>query len=292
MDNLAAVTGRSQVLGIIGNPVSHSLSPVIHNTLANRLGVPFIYVPFPVVPEKVQEAITGCFALGVWGCNVTAPYKQAVLPFLTHLDPVAERIGAVNTIHFTNDGSLGYNTDIEGVRRALLTQSVSLKGKSVLLLGAGGAAKACAVLAGEEHAAKLTVVNRTPEKAYALASQLGKWYPLLIEVLTQVDASSRYDIVFQTTTAGMEGNPAALPMDNLDFLQHAELVMDCIYAPWETLFLQKAKQLGLKTLNGFPMLFYQAAAAFEIWYGQAIDLAIQQEVLSQVLDYCKQSIKI
>ena len=165
------IDGYTRTCGLIGNPVEHTMSPAIHNTIAEATGQNLVYVPFHVPEGKVREAVEGAYALNLLGCNVTVPYKSAVIPWLRELDPLAERIGAVNTLVRTQNGFKGYNTDMPGLYRALASDGIALRGEHVIILGAGGVARAVAVMLADE-AEEILILNRTVEKAQAIADEV------------------------------------------------------------------------------------------------------------------------
>ncbi len=169
---MTVINGKTKVYGLIGNPVEHTLSPLIHNTLAEALGHNLAYVPFPVLVDGLGAAVRGAFGLGIGGMNVTVPYKNTVIPFLERTDAAAARMGAVNTLVREQSGYAGYNTDIEGLHRALISEDIRIAEADVLLLGAGGAARAAAFLCADQGAASLVILNRSKENADRLAAEV------------------------------------------------------------------------------------------------------------------------
>ena len=165
------IDGYTRVCGVMGNPVEHTMSPAIHNTLAEQLGENLAYVPFRVPAGAVGEAVRGAYALNLLGVNVTVPYKSEVIPFLKETDPLAETIGAVNTLVRTEGGFKGYNTDMPGLYRAMCEDSVKIEGEDVLILGAGGVARAVAILAVDKGVGRVCILNRTLEKARKIADE-------------------------------------------------------------------------------------------------------------------------
>ena len=168
------INGRTRTCGLIGNPVEHTLSPLIHNTLAQELSQNLVYVPFLVSGgvAELAQAVKGAHALNILGMNVTVPYKEAVLPFLEQIDELAAKIGAVNTLVRTQNGYKGYNTDMTGLQRAMYSEGISLQGESILLLGAGGAARAVAFLCAQCGAKKIYLLNRSLDKAEKVAAEV------------------------------------------------------------------------------------------------------------------------
>ena len=163
------IDGKTRICGLFGNPVEHTLSPVIHNTLAKRCGINMVYVPFLVDGDQVKQAVEGARALQLLGVNVTVPHKSAVIPYLAEIDREASLIGAVNTLVPAENGFKGYNTDLPGLYRALVSEGISLSGEEVILLGAGGAARAAAFLCALRGAERVYLLNRSLEKAQAVA---------------------------------------------------------------------------------------------------------------------------
>jgi shikimate dehydrogenase len=263
-----AINGKTRVCAIIGDPVEHSLSPVMHNTAFQKLGLNLVYVAFKVKKDGLKDAISGARSLGLQGLNVTMPHKNAVIKYLNETDSTAEAIGAVNTI-LNNQGKLvGYNTDGKGAMIALQENGVSAEETKMLLLGAGGAAKAIAFQAAQE-VEELVIVNRTSEKAEQLAKMLGNKFgnktrgrKLSAEVLKEELETT--DILVNATSVGMHPsvNHSPVPSD----LLHSDLcVMDIIYNPLETKLAKDAKAVGAEVVSGLEMLLYQGAVAFEIW---------------------------
>ena len=263
----SSVNGKSYVYGIIGNPISHSFSPTLQNTVAGILGINSIYVPFKVESGMVSQAVNGAFALGIKGMNVTVPHKKEVMPCLSDLDGLAEKIGAVNTLKLTENGYKGYNTDILGLFKCFETAGVSIRGKTAAVIGAGGAANAAVTLAAEKGAKKIYIANRTVENAEKLKDTVRKYYGADIEAipLGHIEKAGRPDIIIQATSVGMgDGRPVS-PVENDIIFENAEFAVDIIYTPWETKFLLDARKKGVKCVNGFDMLVYQGLASFEIW---------------------------
>lgn len=268
------VSGKTSVYGIIGNPVEKSFSPVLQNTIGREMGFNMVYVPFKVERGRVKTAVMGGQALGIKGFNVTVPHKIEVMDALCGIDSVAERIGAVNTIKLTEKGYVGYNTDIIGLRKCFEERNTSLKGKNVVLAGAGGAANSAAILAGEEGAAKLVIVNRTIEKAEELAERVRKNYNIEVKTcgysdITEIDNP---EIFIQTTSVGMGDGAGNTPVEKAEFFKNVNMVVDIIYTPWETRLMKEAAEMGAVTVNGFDMLFYQGLASFEIWNDIKVDI--------------------
>ena len=269
------INGATELYGIMGNPIAHSLSPAMHNGAFAALGLNKVYLPFAV--QDVALAVTGLRALGIKGASVTIPHKQAVIPYLDTIDPIAEKIGAVNTLLINDNTIHGANTDWLGANRAL-SEKISLKGASVLLLGAGGSARAIG-FGLLEAGASLTIASRTPEKGQALAKLLDcPWLPLAEA------AAAKGDVLINATSLGMAPQQELLPIAR-EALTNFGVVMDIVYAPLEPRLLQEAKQAGCQTIDGLAMLLYQGAAQFELWTGRQAPLEVMRQSLLNSLGY-------
>jgi shikimate dehydrogenase len=279
----ALVSGTTQVIGIIGDRVSHSLSPRLHNAAFAALELDYVYVPLPVRREDVGAAVLGLAALGFRGANVTIPHKAAVIPFLDEISEDARLADAVNTI--TVDGARlhGYNTDVEGVRGALVAVAGDgLGDEPALILGAGGAARAAA-LALARLGCRLTVVNRTPAAAERLAALVTAGVPgarcgwLALPDLTAGDVR-RQRVVVNATPLGMagEGKVPALLADNVTA---GQVVFDAVYASVLTDFLVTAQAAGAIVVDGLTMLLGQAAEAFSLWTGVPAPLEVMRDAV-------------
>jgi shikimate dehydrogenase len=262
------INGKTRVCAVIGDPVDHSLSPVMHNAAFQKLGLNLVYVAFKVTRNGLKDAISGARSLGLRGLNVTMPHKKAVMGYLDETDSTAEAIGAVNTI-LNNEGKLvGYNTDGKGAMIALQENGIYPEEKKMLLLGAGGAAKAIAFQAAQE-VEELVILNRTSEKATKLAELLYKKFgkkvkggALSAEVLKEEMKTT--DILVNATPVGMNPDVNTSPVPS-DLLRRDLCVMDILYNPLETKLVEDAKAVGAKVVLGLEMLLYQGAVSFEIW---------------------------
>lgn len=277
-----AIDGKTLVTGLIGNPVGHSFSPLIHNTISQKLGENMVYVPLPVENgEQLGDAIRGAYAMGFAGLNVTVPYKQAVIPFLKEIDPVAEAIGAVNTLVRTDGGYKGYNTDYKGLRRALEAEGVTIWNYDVVLVGAGGAARAAGFMCGEAGVKHLAILNRTQEKAEALAADIRRVFPKMEITCYPLSQPGRIPfekfLAIQCTKVGLYPNTQETPIQSPMFFRRAVLAYDCIYNPEETLFLRKVREHGHTGWGGTGMLLYQGVESHEYWTGKRIpDEAVKE----------------
>ena len=283
------VDQKTGVLGLIGYPLEHSLSPRLHNQAIVELGLNLVYLSFPLKPEQLEDGIRAIKALGLRGVNVTIPYKERVLPYLDQLDPLAAKLGAVNTI-VNNHGLLtGYNTDISGFCRMLEEDGgFRIRGKRALLLGAGGAARAVAFALCQQGIAALTIINRTADKARHLQKTLHGYYPevrLATAKLSRPELtawSDPLDLIVDTTPVGMAPQLEVEPVIPLEVIRQARLVADLVYNPPETGLLRAAAQVGVQGLNGMGMLLYQGIEAFKLWTGQEPELNSWRELVKSV----------
>lgn len=268
---MITINGKTKVYGIIGNPVSHSLSPAMHNSGFTTLGENRVYVPFHV--ENLAEAIAGIKELSIQGASVTIPHKEDIIPYLDRVDPVAHKIGAVNTLHVeVEDGKkllCGSNTDWIGANRALLEKTI-LKNKKVVLLGAGGSARAIG-FGLQEEGAQVVLCSRTESRGKALAKDLDcDWYSL--NALSALQG----DILVNATSVGMNEDKSPVPVE---ILQEYSVVMDIVYSPLHTRLIRLAKEAGCETVNGLEMLLFQGVAQFELWTGQPAPISVMREVV-------------
>ena len=255
------------IAGLLGWPVAHSRSPVIHNHWLAQHGIPGRYVLFPVPPEKLESAVGGIAALGLRGCNVTTPHKQAIFPLLDRVDDLARRIGAVNTVVVEKDGTLtGFNNDGNGFIQSLRDADPKWRPDSgpILVLGAGGAARAVVASLAAQGAREIRVANRTLDKAQEIADAVGA----VVKVLPWEAREAALDgiaLLANATSLGMTGKPTLeMPLDRLP---KSALVGDLIYIPPETPLLAAARVRGNITVNGLGLLLNQARPAFNAWFG-------------------------
>jgi len=277
------VSGKTKICAIIGDPVEHTMSPAMHNAAFQKMGLDYLYIPFRVAPEQLPQAVAGLKSLNVAGFNVTIPHKVAVMPLLDDLDPLAEKIGAVNTV-VNEDGKLrGYNTDAEGFYRVLLEQGFSLQGKNVVLLGAGGAARALAYILAEKGA-RLTILNRRQELDWAeniarfILDDLNKEVKVF-ELGNISKALPGADLLVNATSVGMSPADNASPVP-APLLEKVPVVFDIVYNPLKTRLLKEAAAAGAQTISGIDMLAWQGALSFEKWTGKSapVDLMRQEAV--------------
>ncbi len=263
------INGRTRTCGLIGDPVEHTLSPMIHNTLAGRLGHDLVYVPFPVERGRVAEAVAGAQALHILGLNVTVPYKSEVIACLKEIDPLARDIGAVNTLVQCDGGYKGYNTDMEGLYRAMQSEGIEIAGRDVILLGAGGAARAVAYLCAVKGASKVWLLNRTLEKAQKVADEVnGRVSGTVIRPLRTEEhvriPEGKY-LAIQGTSVGLAPNTEDAVIEDEAFYEKIHTGFDLIYNPWRTKFMRLVEAHGGRAYNGLKMLLYQGIIAYELW---------------------------
>ncbi len=269
------LTGHTRIVGVIGDPVAHSRSPQMHNAAFAKAGLDYVYVPFHVRPDDLAAAIAGFKAINVVGINVTLPHKQAVIRFLTSISREAELIGAVNTLTFADGNIHGDNTDAPGVLQALDEDgntSGTPVGEKVVVLGAGGAARAVVVALALRGVAAITIANRTVEKAVSLATEMDQKTGVSMRGMGLTDER----LPLSVRESKLLVNTATISMDvthplliSADWLQPNTIVYDIVYTPPVTPLMQAATERGCQTLGGIGMLVHQGAIAFEKWTGVA-----------------------
>lgn len=286
--NNAPITGKTSIVGLIGWPTGHSVSPIMHNAAFDALELDWRYVPLPVSTEPVEriaEAVAGLRALGLRGANVTVPHKQAVMPYLDQLTEAASVIGAVNTIIVQPDGCLlGDNTDAPGFIADLRDNGVDPQGKRVLLLGAGGSARAVVYGLATAGATAITIANRTLDRATELAATLQPRVPdcpLQTCALPDglADVAHDCDLIVNCTSLGMTPNVDELPwVEDLPF-QSNQAVYDLVYNPRQTRLLAHAARDGAQSIGGIGMLVWQGAIAFERWTGITPPIDVMRQAI-------------
>ena len=298
------VDGKTQVLGVIGDPIEHTFSPAMHNAGLNELGLNYIYLPFHVKEDMLGECIQGAKAMGIKGLNVTIPHKSNVIKHLDDIDSVASMIGAVNTIQFIYDednGSSnqdneinvrtkGFNTDGYGCVRAI-EEKTSIKDKKVSITGAGGAARAVAFQIANSGIDELSILNRNLSKAQSLANDL-KINLESIGIDISINAYdleelkrelSDSDIFIDTTPIGMYPNVDDKPVASADMLHEDLLVNDIVYTPMKTSLIREAELANAEVVYGYKMLLYQGIRSFEIWLGREAPVEVMEKALLDVL---------
>ncbi|MCI1591825.1 shikimate dehydrogenase [Heyndrickxia oleronia] len=274
----------ANIYGVIGDPIAHSLSPLMHTDAFRSLNLDHCYFPFHVTSNHLEEAVKGMKVLGIAGFNVTIPHKTNIIPLLDQIDPLAKAIGAVNTVVRENDSFVGYNSDGLGFIRSLKEEwKRELEKEKVLIIGAGGAAKAIFYSLVHDGVQAIDICNRTTKRAKQLVESCP--YPSETNILTMDEAEKTldsYSLIVQTTSIGMSPNMNETPLSIHNILPNTHVV-DIIYNPFETALLKAAKEKGASTSNGLGMFIYQGAIAFEKWTGKVPDVRrMKQIVINQL----------
>jgi shikimate dehydrogenase len=276
---MMVISGKTRVCGVIGDPIEHTLSPAIHNAAFNHLKLDFVFLAFRVKTADLENAVRGMRSLGIHGLNVTMPHKSTVISYLDEVDPTVQFLGSANTILNKNGRLSGFNTDGVGAFKALRENGTELSEKKVLLLGAGGAAKAIA-FALAEKAGELAILNRAAEKAAVLADSLNRMSGKKIvgDALSPSAVQKNLqdaDILVNATSVGMHPN-VNQSLVAPQWLRSDLTVMDIVYKPVETKLAKDAKAAGAKVISGVEMLIYQGAASFEIWTGCSAPIEVMR----------------
>ena len=271
------ISGKTKVLGLLGWPVEHSLSPAMHNAAFKHLGLDCCYLTFPVKPELLKDAVKAVRALDLTGVNVTVPHKEKVIPFLDKVDKEAAFIGAVNTIVNQGDKLTGYNTDGRGFMRSLSEARISVKNKNVLIVGAGGASRAIGYYLCQS-ASKLFLYDIDIKKAGKLIGALKKINNNVFPA-GNINNLDQYDVIINATPLGLKKGDS-LPV-NVNLLKPKHVVCDLIYK--STPLLQRASRKGCRTLNGLGMLLWQGVFAFELWTGKKPPVEVMRKALTKNL---------
>lgn len=283
------IGGRTKTCGLIGYPVEHTLSPVIHNTLAGLMGHDLVYVPFPVEPGRVRDAVMGADALRILGLNVTVPYKSEVIECLQAIDTLAQNIGAVNTLVRTEGGYKGYNTDMEGLYRAMTAEGIQIEGERIILLGAGGAARSVAHLCALKGAGQVYMMNRTRDRAERVALEVNRIAgrnvicPLALQEYDKIP-DGKY-LAVQSTSVGLAPHDQEAVIEERAFYEKIHTGFDLIYNPWKTRFMRLVTESGGKAYNGLKMLLYQGVIAYELWNGVHVPEEKVQTVYGKLKEY-------
>lgn len=286
------IKGTTRVCGLIGNPVEHSISPLIHNNLAEFENIDLAYMTFKVESGKVADAIKGAYELNMLGLNVTVPHKNEVLRSLVDIDPLAKNIGAVNTLVRVEGGYKGYNTDILGLKRELIEADIELARNDVIILGAGGAARAIVFLCAKEGAKSIYILNRTLEKAQKLADEVNTALNVNTVIGMNIEEYNQLPnqqfITIQTTSAGLYPDEDCAPIEKIDFYDKVSVGVDIIYNPTKTKFMKLVESKGKKAYNGLKMLLYQGVSAFELWTGTEVS----EDVIGRVYELMKKELNL
>ena len=275
-ESARAISGSTRLYGIFGHPITHSLSPLMQTFAFQHHKLDCLYVPFPVQPDHLPQALTGAMALGICGLNITIPHKETILPLLDEISTEAEFIGAVNTVDMRDGRTIGYNTDGDGFLLPLQELHLSFADTSACILGAGGAARAVTVALLQTGCPELTLCNRTPERAHRLCDDLRQRFPqarIRCVPWAHAAAAARGSLLIVNTTAvGLHpGDPQLLPETTF---RPEHVVYDIVYRPLHTKLLQAAKQRGATVVPGIEMLIGQGAEAFHIWTDRTFPIPI------------------
>lgn len=268
-------------LAVIGYPIAHSYSPLMHNYISREMGADYIYSAVETPPEKLGEIVENLKTDGVLGFNVTAPHKFNVMQYLDEISEDAKYFGAVNTVVNRNGKLIGYNTDAEGFYEALCYRGIDPYGKHILILGAGGAAQPVAINLVKK-CASLTIINRTKERLFALKEVVKNCTGL--EIKTEIDRKT-YDIVINCTTLGMGKNIGMSPLSDMSIIGKDTYCVDMIYNPWETQFLKDSQKAGAKCENGLAMLIFQGILAYRIFTGIDVPFSVADGIEKEIHDH-------
>lgn len=279
------ITGKTKLLGVIGHPVDHSLSPVMHNAAIAHLGVDYVYLPFPVHPDCLQQALTGFAAIGLQGFSVTIPHKRAIMPLLAKIAPIAQAIGAVNTVCWTDQGWFGTNTDVTGFLAPLQALQQDWSQTIAVVLGNGGAARAVVAGCAQLGFAQIQMIGRDPQKVTEFVQQwASETIPANLSSHSWAalpDLLPAAHLVVNTTPVGMYPHVHTSPLSETEsqWVRSGTIVYDLIYTPRPTQFLQQAKERGAIAIDGLEMLVHQGAAALELWLHRPAPVEVMRAAL-------------
>ena len=280
------ITGTTKLLGVIGAPVGHSLSPVIQNAALHDAGLDYVYAALPVRADALPSAVYGLRDAGIAGFNVTIPFKTEIIPLLDDLSEDARRIRAVNTVVIADGGMVGHNTDVVGFLAGFAEREIVLTGKKAVLIGAGGAARAALWGLLRSNVSSVVIGVRNVAKGAALATDFaadGDVRAYHFDDSAFAAALRFADIVVQTTPMGMTPHTEEMPPVDMAALNPSAVVYDLIYTPAETRFLREARARGCETINGETMLAAQGAEAFRLWTGVRPDMELMKQTLRTAL---------
>ena len=288
------INGKTRTLGLLGDPVEHTMSPLIHNTLSDIVGLNNVYVPFHTRSENLESAVKGAYALNILGLNVTVPHKYEVMKYLSAIDEGGQAIGAVNTLVRTENGYKGYNTDMMGLLREVRSYGVELDGQDVIILGAGGAAKAVAYMCVSNGAGHVYILNRTVAKAQAIADHMNDFFGdqsmTAMSIQDYHKLPEKKYIVFQSTSKGLYPHSDEVVIEDPAFYKLISVGIDLIYKPFCTGFMSLCRQAGAKSYNGLKMLLYQGIIAYELWNDITVDEETADEIYRKLLKKTRDNI--
>lgn len=286
MSDNSFISGHTRVLCVIGYPIEHSMSPIMHNAVIRELKLNYIYLAFKISPNNLNLAVKGFRAFNIKGINVTLPFKQKIMNYLDDIDPIAQKIGAVNAIKNDNGNLSGRNTDAEAAKNALINAGYTTSGKNLLILGAGGAARALTYILAEDIN-KIIIANRTEKRAIKLAKELKKNFSIKVEgkrnsISVLKEESKKADILINTTPVGMYPSVEKSPIP-AEFLHKDLIVYDIVYNPLETKLMKDATKIGCNTIGGLDMLVNQGALAFEWWTNKKPNIDLMKNKIIEFL---------
>ncbi len=280
------ITGKAKLLGVIGYPIEHSLSPIMHNAALTEMGADLVYVPFEIAPENLEQAIQGFAAIGIQGFSITIPHKQAIMPLLSEVSEVAQEIGAVNTVWRTEKGWSGTNTDAEGFLAPLTSMQRDWSQSVAVILGNGGAARAVVAGCVELGCAEIHIVGRDTQKLEAFSQSWDSSLGLQVRAWeTLPELLPRADLLVNATPIGMSPRVDKSPLTSAeaDQLKAGVIAYDLIYTPNPTMFLQQVSDRGGVAIDGLEMLIQQGAAALQIWTQQSVPVEKMRRSLREYL---------
>ncbi len=275
------ITGKTKTYAVLGQPIQHTHSPPMHNAALRALEMDAVYLPYEVAPDQLMEVLHAMRAMGFGGVNLTIPHKEVAFAGITDLDESAQLVGAVNTVQFTEAGLKGFSTDGYGILQAIEEAfGISVKGRSVSVVGCGGAGRSMALVCAREGAASITLWNRTPARAEQVAAEIGD---VPVQLVTDLEADAAVirasELIIQATSVGMKpGDSSPLPAD---CFREGQKLIDTIYVLEETPIMQLARSAGAEAVNGLGMLLHQGAKSFEIWTGVPAPVEVMRESLRQ-----------
>lgn len=281
------IDANTKITGILGHPIQHSLSPLMHNTAFKHLGLNYVYLPFDVKPGDLKDSINAIRCMNIVGVNVTIPHKERVIVHLDRIDTEAELIGAVNTVKNIDSELVGFNTDGKGFVESLKNDlGFSPKGKNILMVGAGGAARGILVSLALSGAKKISITNRTCSRAEKMIEEFSDRFPSVKFSALPLDNNAlknclgNTDLLINTTSIGMSGDSLKLPLSHLP---KSAIIYDIVYNPFKTPLLREAEEAGLTTHNGLGMLVFQGALSFKIWTDLDAPVKLMKEILAKRL---------
>lgn len=289
---MTQVTDKTRILGVFGDPIGHSLSPAIQNAAFETLDIDMLYLPFHITPDGLAQAVSDIRTREMPGVNITIPHKVEVMSHLDIITEEASAIGAVNTVTNNNGILSGYNTDGRGYLRSLSEEAgFSCKGKHVVVIGAGGAARGILYAILKEGPASVTVTNRTAERGEKLAAEFQRFRgeagltTVPFEKDTLKPRITKADLIVNTTSLGMSGKVAMNTMVlSLETLKPDAVVSDIVYKPYNTVLLRNAKEAGVRVHHGLGMLIFQGALGFELWTGKEAPIEIMRKAALAALE--------